>query len=225
MQRTVRLALVGHFALAIAAAGCGGAGDASDPEPADGGADGPIDAAAEARDGAPEAAGDGAPETIDVAPEAPIDVAPETASCPGEEPEPNDTEPEAVPLAAIDDCDSSGSALSGYLSSATDVDHWHYQGKDTVRCSVDPTASTKDPVELCVFVACLSGATQLNGCPSGAPATSHAKLRGCCVEGPGTVVVDFKCPLVGSGNDADVYLRVRSAAAKTCRLYDVAYHY
>ena len=212
--------------VALALAGCGGENGAPGIDPRDGGSggsDGPADNGVTFMEVGVDSAPDTAP--IDTAPETPIDTALAAPICVGEEPEPNDTEPSAVPLGAIDACDSSGSAFSGYLHASTDVDHWHYQGREKLGCRVDPTATTKDDVELCVFVACLSGATQINDCTSGSPASSYAKLSGCCTSGPGTAIVDFKCTLLGGSDEADVYLRVRNPKAKACQPYDVSYHY
>jgi hypothetical protein len=202
--------------------GCSGSDDSSGGEADADAHDGAIDT--HAIDAAPETELDTAIDSAsDVESEAEAEAAP---TCTGEESEPNDTAPEAVPLGTIDDCDSSGSTLHGVLSTSSDVDYWHYQGRDTVLCTVDPTAKTGDSVNVCVFVACLHGATRVNGCSSGStPMASQAGLHGCCFDGPGETTVDFTCTLVGSDDSADVYMRVEDPSASSCQRYDVDYHF
>jgi hypothetical protein len=220
-----RVAAASLAVLVGAIGGCGGAGDSSNSND-DQDADADVvrfDARPETEsiDTAPEP--DTAPE---IAPDTAIETAPEVGpTCTGEETEPNDRAIEAVPLGTIDDCDSSGSTLHGVLSSASDVDYWHFQGNDTFGCSVDPTVSTTQSVKLCVFVACLHGPTEVKGCTDSTPTLSDEGLHGCCTDGPGDAVVDFTCTLVGSDDSADVYIRVEDPSASSCEHYDVAYHY
>lgn len=145
--------------------------------------------------------------------------------CTGSQAEPNNTIPSAALLPSIDDCDSSGSKLEGVLAGGGDPDFWHYLGKDKLGCSVDPFATTKDPVRLCVFVACGSGTTDIKKCSKGTFATSPGGLGGCCTDGPGDVSVDDRCPLVGSDDGADVFMRVDSPSATGCVPYEVSYHF
>lgn len=216
--------------MSVLALGCSG-GDAGTAD------EGDADAIAETGAG-DTGVGDTGTESqpLDTAPEADLDTGADVASeadakadtrptCTGEESEPNDTAAEAVPLATIDDCDGSGSTFSGVLSDRSDVDYWHYKGNDTFGCSVDATASTTQSVKLCVFVACLHGATRVNGCPKGTPTASESGFHGCCTDGPGEVVVDHTCTLVGTSDSADVYMRVEDPSASTCESYDVAYHF
>ncbi len=145
--------------------------------------------------------------------------------CTGSQAEPNNTIPSAALLASIDDCDSSGSSFKGVAAGSGDPDFWHYLGSDKFGCSVDPFASTKSPVRLCVFVACSAGTTEVKKCSKGTPATSPGGLPGCCTEGPGDVLVEHSCPLLGTDDGADVFMRVDAPGATTCVPYDVSYHF
>ena len=222
----MRRVAVASLAVVLGAlGGCSGADDSSgqqdDADAADA-HEAQVDTAIV--DTTPESEPDTTPEVEpDTGFEAEAEVGP---TCSGEEVEPNDTAPEAVPLATIDDCDGSGSTVHGVLSTKSDVDYWHFQGNDTFGCSVDPTVSTTQSIKLCVFVACIHGATRVNGCTKGDPFASQAGLHGCCVDGPGDAVVDFTCTLVGSDDSADVYIRAEDpSASSSCERYDVDYHF
>lgn len=167
--------------------------------------------------GVPETAVDAATDSADTADTRPV--------CTGSQAEPNNTIPSAALLPGIDDCDSSGSTLSGVLAGGGDPDFWHYLGKDKIGCAVDPFASTKNAVRLCVFVACSSGTTNVKKCNKGTAAVSPGGLNGCCTDGPGDVSVDYSCPLVGSDDGADVFMRVDSPTATGCVPYEVSYHF
>src|SRR5579859_100323 len=158
-----RLPAVGLCAVVV---GCSGA-DAAATDHGD--ADASIDLGFESANEVDDDTGalDTTPEAaLEAEAEAEVDVCP---VCPGEEPEPNDTIAEAVPLPSpIDECDGSGGTLHGIIADAGDVDFWHYQGNDSASfCTVDPTATTTQPVSVCVFVACLHGPTLVKGCTSG----------------------------------------------------------
>jgi hypothetical protein len=224
----MRRVAVASLAAVLGALGCGGADDSTgdqgdaDAEPDTRIQETAADTAIE--DTTPEAEPDTPPEAEpDVAPEVEADTRP---VCTGEEFEPDDTAPLAARLAKIDDCDGSGSTVHGILADADDVDYFHFEGSDTFGCTVDPSASTKQSVQVCVFVACIRGATRVNGCNSGDPYASQAGLHGCCVDGPGEASVDFTCTLVGADDSADVYIRVEDpSASSTCESYDVDYHF
>lgn len=146
--------------------------------------------------------------------------------CAMEDGEPNNSLPSATPLKEIDDCDGSGGSFKGVLSGQTDPDFFHYKGNDKVGCVVDATASTKSSVRLCVFVACAAGTTDLKSCKKGMRETSPGGVLGCCSDGPGEVVVEHTCPLVGTSDSADVYMRVDApGSGSACTEYDVAYHF
>lgn len=162
---------------------------------------------------------------VDVATDSSPDSADAKPVCVGSQAEPNNSIPSAILLSPIDDCDSSGSKFKGVVAGAGDPDFWHYLGTDKFGCTVDPFASTKDPVRLCVFIACGSGTTELKKCSKGSPTTSPGGLPGCCTTGPGDVLVDYSCPLVGSDDNADVFMRVDALAATGCVPYEVSYHF
>jgi hypothetical protein len=156
------------------------------------------------------------------------DATPDTRpTCTEVEAEPNNSIPSAVALKEIDDCDGSGGTLKGMVAGGTDPDFFHYKGNDKFGCVVDATASTKTAgVRLCVFVSCASGTTELKSCKKGMKETSPGGVLGCCSSGPGEVVVEHGCPLVGSSDSADVYIRVDApGSGSMCTPYDVDYHF
>jgi hypothetical protein len=147
--------------------------------------------------------------------------------CTGEESEPNNSLPSAALLKEIDDCDGSGGTFKGVVAGQTDPDFFHYKGNDSFGCVVDATASTKTAgVRLCVFVVCASGTTELKSCKKGTKETSPGGALGCCSDGPGEVVVEHGCPLVGTSDSADVYMRVDApGTGSKCAPYEVSYHF
>lgn len=147
--------------------------------------------------------------------------------CPTVELEPNNSIPSSVQLKEIDDCDGSGGTFKGMLAGGSDPDFWHYKGNDKFGCVVDATASTKTAgVRLCVFVSCASGTTELKSCKKGMKETSPGGVLGCCTSGPGEAVVEHGCPLVGTSDSADVYIRVDApGTGSMCTAYEVAYHF
>jgi len=212
------------FTLSLA---CGGTDAPSDPDP-NPKADGAADTAEVSVDTAidPDT---GIEETIDPdtgLPDTGVrDTGPDILTCTGSQFEPNNSEGSALWLKEVTDCDGSGGSFSGTLGGSLDVDWWHYTGKDTFGCSVDPTASTKSGVRVCIFAACVAGATELKSCPKGTKATSPAGSVGCCSDVSGDVEVEFGCTLVGADDGADVYMRVDDTFTKVCRPYTVDYHF
>ncbi len=133
--------------------------------------------------------------------------------------EPNGDESSATALAAIDDCDVSGSSVTAHLADGSDVDVYRFDGTDELGCAVDPTASTSASVRLCLYAECSGAAV---GCVLGAPATSPLGRVGCCVPSGGTVQLSVDCS--GFSDDARVFVTV-SGAGQACLPYTVTYHY
>ncbi len=228
MTALARCGVLAWSWLWLSVAGCGS--DAPpDPEtvppPKDSGHE-TFDTAADA--GPEEVADTSVEETIDPdtgADTAVRDTGPEVLPCEAGQFEPNGSEGSALGLKDIDDCDGSGGSFSGTIGGGGDVDWWTFKGKDTFGCTVDPTASTKSGVRVCIFVACEAGATEVKSCPKGTKAKSPAGSQGCCSDSSGNVEVDFHCTLVGTNDSAAVYMRVDDTTATTCKPYKVDYHY
>ncbi len=139
------------------------------------------------------------------------------ATCSGEEPEPNGTPATARVLGAIDDCDGSGSTVSGVLSSSTDVDVLSFEGTDSFGCSVNPVVVATGPVTVCIRAVCKSGTTELKSCKQGTKTGDE-----CCGS---TVEAELNCTGTAS-DDTTITITVRSdGAASTCESYSLAYHY
>ncbi len=212
--------------------GCAeGGSDTVDARPGDAGTDvqGDIaeqDSGATGDTGAPDT---GTADTVVVPDTSPLDTgAPDTGPlpCPAVDLEPNDTESSAVKLTDINDCDGSGGSFAGVVSGGSDVDVFRYRGSDTFGCVVDPTASTTEPVRLCIFVRCTSFLTKINSCPKGLPQTwGTTGIDGCCADSGGSVQVDYTCTDVGTSDTADVFLRIDQPGGTSCQNYSVKYHH
>ena len=193
--------------------GCGG----DDSSVADAGDEAFVDAGADTVV-APDAVADVA---RDVAKEADTGIPP--LSCTGEKSEPNASEILATPLGTIDDCDSSGSSVSGVSSGIGDVDWMVFHGTDTFGCSVDPTVQIDAPgLRLCAFALCADGTTTIQNCNGATAATSPAGTHGCCTTGTSSMSVQINCS--GTNDSAAIYIRV-DQTQNQCVAYDVAYHY
>ncbi len=208
--------LGGSLAFLVVLGGCAdanfGSGDAGAPDDAAG----PDDAAA--LDAGSEAA------TADAAGDAPADAGTPPLTCNGETSEPNETEVLASPLGTIDDCDGSGSSVSGVSSGIGDTDWLHFVGTDTFGCSVDPTVQINTTgLRLCAFALCLDGTTTVSDCGVGAPATSPAGTHGCCTGGTASMTLQINCS--GSDDAANVFVRVDQPTTNVCVSYDVTYHF
>jgi hypothetical protein len=160
----------------------------------------------------------------DTGPETPPDTG---LVCSGQESEPNGSVPSGISLKAIDDCDGSGGKFTGVVAGEKDVDFWHYIGTDKALCVVDPAVKTSSPgVKVCVFPQCRSGATKLESCKKGTKESIlGGGIEGCCAEAGSEAIADFTCTLVGTSDDADVYMRVTAPAATACVPYEVSYHF
>lgn len=215
--------------VAVLTAGFGCSGDA--PVDSDVIRDAQSESATQLDDGVDEDTGESS-DSADSAGDTRTEVASETSTdarptCAMEESEPNNSLPSALNLKEIDDCDGSGSSFKGVVSGGTDSDFFHYKGNDKVGCVVDASASTKTAgVRLCVYVTCAAGTTELKSCKKGTRETSPGGVQGCCNIGPGEVVVEHGCPLVGTSDSADVYMRVDApGGGSACTAYDVSYHF
>jgi hypothetical protein len=144
-------------------------------------------------------------------------------------PEPNDsivlaTSACGVPTCELGDCDSDGSQgyggkrppITGVVGPG-DSDNYGL-------CWVDPAAKTEQyGFRLCMFVACVKGASQVSACPNGL-ALDQEGAPGCCITAPGEVSITYDC--VGSLNDEDsARIVVRVDEATACTPYSIDYHF
>ena len=134
--------------------------------------------------------------------------------------EPNETEFDAYQLAAVTDCDGTGSSVSGKLDGQSDIDYYSFFGNDVGGCFVDPGIKTGAKVRLCVFVDCPGIAVS---CSQGTPATSPDGNPGCCVPSGGSVAPTVDCN--GFTEGATMYLRIDQGPSNQCTSYVVDYHY
>jgi hypothetical protein len=141
--------------------------------------------------------------------------------------EPNETEDDAHNLGTIDDCDGSGSSVSGVLDGPTDVDWYKYTAEDVSFCIVDPTRdiSNGPQIRICKYMQCDGNEAVTFDCPSGTTAsTSPDGRKGCC--GNAGFDIDPQCG--GSTLNADngtIFIRIDNPMGHACRDYTLTYHY
>jgi hypothetical protein len=145
------------------------------------------------------------------------------AQCQDTSPEPASTEANAYALPAIDDCDGSAQTIRGVAAGMFDVDVYKFRGDDTYLCRMGPKASITAPgLRLCMFIQCQSGTTNIASCGAGTASLSKQGLKGCCVEGPAEMTLDFDCN--GSADEtSNFYLQVDQPKADLCVPYSVTY--
>jgi hypothetical protein len=140
-------------------------------------------------------------------------------TCTSESSEPDGTEASARVLTAIDDCDGSGSTITGTSSGNEDLDVLKYEGKDSSLCSAYPYAKiTSGAVTVCVKPVCKVGKTTVGSCTKG------TLTAGACCGTEAEAV--FNCEGTTAEN-ATVYMTVKpnASVAGTCSTYALAYHY
>jgi hypothetical protein len=139
--------------------------------------------------------------------------------------DPGSTEAVAKALPNIDDDDDSGGTVTGMMHGEVDVDFYKFQGTDSGFGFVNPTVSSGTTgLELCMFVACMSGTMQWKGCSNGG---QHKKSDigndGCCVATPSSTTLDYDCDGTGS-ESSNVFIRVKQIGDQ-CLPYSVDYHF
>ena len=142
--------------------------------------------------------------------------------------EPNESESNAKGLGIIDDCDGSGSSVSGQLEGANDVDWFSYSASDVFGCVVDPSRNviSSGSVRFCKFIDCASGTADISSCPGGAfSSTSPGGHPGCCKVGSNLSNFDLSIDCSGTDDSAQVLMRVDQGPAGVCTTYTIDYHY
>lgn len=184
-----------------------------------------ADAGSETDDAGGETSVEQDSEPAETGADAPVDMGTDAGklTCTGMDQEPNDTRVTAIKLKEIDDCDGSGGKITGIVAGGADSDWFTYLGKDTTWCRVDVTAATSSDVRVCVVAFCGSGATAFKSCAKGTK-TTVAGVDGCCATG-GQVELEHSCTLVGTSDTADVWMRVDDPGGTTCKSYSVDYHF
>jgi hypothetical protein len=140
--------------------------------------------------------------------------------------EPNDSEAAALTQPQINDCDGSGSSVTGVIAGSGDVDWFKFKGDDDLLCSVDPYAissAVSGGARLCAFADC-GGVTELKSCKKGVQNSSPSGLAGCCTTTGTDVALEINCPGTPEDN-ATIYIRIDQPSGNSCISYTIDYHY
>ncbi len=147
-------------------------------------------------------------------------------SCNDPGPEPNDSEAAATTRPEINDCDGSGSSVTGMIAGSGDADWFKFQGDDDIGCSVNPYAfsnAVNVGARVCAFADC-GGTTEFKSCKQGAADFSPSGRPGCCTTSGSAVELEINCP--GTTEDsAMIYIRIDQPNANACIPYTLDYHY
>jgi hypothetical protein len=138
--------------------------------------------------------------------------------------DPNDLggETDSIMLPGITDKDANPlHKTTGVAAGVGDVDSFTFFGTDAAGSVVDLRASINiNNVEFCAFVKCANGVTKRGTCSQGAPAVNTAGNSGCC--GTRSVAFDWNCGGVFTGENANVWFRVKPTAP-VCSPYTIEY--
>jgi hypothetical protein len=149
---------------------------------------------------------------------------PVTAACEDEGPgEPNATEEAAHDLGALVEGDAGVARLCGVLPGA-DVDWYTYLARTALDAAGRALVS-ESTIEVCKYLECTSGTTEV-ACPVGTtPATSPGGRAGCCDSGGFELADGDPCPEMDV-DEVTVWVRVRSpgASASACAGYELELH-
>lgn len=135
--------------------------------------------------------------------------------------DPGSSESAAKALSDTDDGVDDATTITGVMNGSVDVDFYRVKVADTSGSLLQPDIKTQTlGVELCVFVKCPSGETDLKSCAGGAMKTSDIGTKGCCGAGPATISPDWNCP--GLNDSGDLFFRVRPTG-NACLPYTFSY--
>jgi hypothetical protein len=141
--------------------------------------------------------------------------------------DPGAAENVAKKLPDTDDCDNAFKTVHGVANGAVDVDFYSLSGTDKGGCVrrtmfESPTAG----LELCVFLRCKKGSTNLTSCTHGVLTESDIGMRGCCSATPGKALPSWSCGGRFQFDDsADMFIRVRQPSGNACVPYSFDYRY
>ncbi len=155
----------------------------------------------------------------------PTDPAPAQADTCIDKDDQGGTETTAKALPDTSDADNSVKLVKGTLNGPVDVDFFKFHMSDTFGSLVQADFQIEATgVEMCVFVKCDTGTTDVSGCDGGVVSTSSIGTKGCCATGPSKVTPKWDCPGFTDNDSAQFYVRVKQAQDK-CTSYSWSYRF
>jgi hypothetical protein len=154
-----------------------------------------------------DAAADGAPQAPDAGDGRCVD-----------DDDPGSSDVTARALPDTSDAQNTAITVNGVANGAVDVDTYALAVADTAGHLLQPSIATPTKgVELCVFVTCQSGGTDLKSCTGG---TLDVGTKGCCAPGPAKPIPDWNCS--GSNDSARLQFRI-TPTGDACLPYSFSY--
>jgi hypothetical protein len=136
------------------------------------------------------------------------------------------TEAAALNLGTISDCNGAGLNVAGVLGTPQEADYSRFSGEDDFGCAVDPTLTltATDLLRACLFFECVTDIDEFGCAPGTSASISPSGRFGCCQTGLSLTLSPQTFTCQGTGEDADVFIRLNSAAA-ACTSYTFNVHY
>ena len=135
--------------------------------------------------------------------------------------DPGGSENTAEALPDTTDAQNTAISVSGVLNGPVDVDFYRLNVADTSFHLLQPDIqATSAGIEMCVFVKCPSGASNVTCSAPAVAKTSDIGIDGCCGTGPSSVTPGWNCS--GTDDSAQLFIKISQTADK-CLPYSFSY--
>jgi hypothetical protein len=135
--------------------------------------------------------------------------------------DPGGSENAAKALPDTSDSQNTAISVSGVLNGPVDVDFYRLNVADTFGHLLQPDIqATAAGIEMCVFVKCPSGASNVTCSAPAVAKKSDIGIDGCCGTGPSSVTPGWNCG--GTNDSAQLFIKISQTADK-CLPYTFSY--
>lgn len=135
--------------------------------------------------------------------------------------DPGGAENVAKALPDTSDAQNTPITVKGIMNGPVDIDFYRLKVADTAGHLLQPDLQTPTSgIEMCVFVKCPSGASNVTCSAPAVKKTSDIGTVGCCAAGPSSASPSWNCP--GLNDSAELFIRITQTGDK-CLPYSFSY--
>jgi hypothetical protein len=135
--------------------------------------------------------------------------------------DPGGAENVAKALPDTTDAQNTPITVKGIMNGPVDVDFYRLKVADTAGHFLQPDLQTPTSgIEMCVFVKCPSGPSNVTCSAPAVKKTSDIGTEGCCGSGPSSVTPGWNCS--GLNDSAELFIRIKQTGDK-CLPYSFSY--